>query len=164
MKIGIISDVHDDIIHLLTALHEAKKRKCERLLFAGDIVSLSTLLALCEEWSHPLDIVFGNNEYDHENHLNAAKRFPHVVHHGQSASLSLDGKRLFMTHLPQRALAQLPKKKYDVIVFGHTHIARCEIVGSTRLINPGEVCGFRSGQSSIAVYDTALHAAQPIVL
>lgn len=69
-----------------------------------------------------------------------------------------------MTHLPQRALAQLPKKKYDIVIFGHTHIARCESVGSTRLINPGEVCGFRSGQSSMAVYDTALHEAQPIVL
>ena len=63
MRIALCSDIHDHITHLLLALETARSAGCTHLLFMGDMAELSTFRTLLEEWGHPIDLVFGNNEY-----------------------------------------------------------------------------------------------------
>ena len=42
---------------------------------------------------------------------------------------------------------------YDVVVQGHTHLVKLQRVGRTLVINPGEVCGYVTGYSTMAVLD-----------
>jgi hypothetical protein len=49
---------------------------------------------------------------------------------------------------------------FDVVVYGHTHKAEIYRNGKTLVVNPGEVCGYLSGKSTIALLDTTKHEAK----
>ena len=58
----------------------------------------------------------------------------------------------------------LSSECYDVIVHGHVHDSKVEQKGKTLIINPGEVCGYLTGKSSIALLDTRTMRAKIILL
>jgi len=41
-----------------------------------------------------------------------------------------------------------------MVVYGHTHQAKGYVSGETLIVNPGEVCGYLTGESTIATVDT----------
>jgi hypothetical protein len=52
-------------------------------------------------------------------------------------------------------LAALVESGYfDLVVQGHTPQASLSSRGKTLIINPGEVCGYLTGSSTCALYDT----------
>ena len=53
---------------------------------------------------------------------------------------------------------------FDVIVHGHTHRAGVHRKGNTLVVNPGEACGYLSGRSTIALFDTDNQKANIIEL
>ena len=55
-----------------------------------------------------------------------------------------------------RALAGNPA--FGLVCFGHSHRYAVERVGNTWSVNPGEVHGGLSGQSTMVLYDTGDHA------
>ncbi|MBR5212641.1 MAG: metallophosphoesterase family protein [Akkermansia sp.] len=154
MKIALLSDVHDRTENMLLALHAAKEAGCTRLFFMGDIVEISTLKLLLEEWQMPADIVFGNNEYDRAAHQRIASLFSDAVHHGDEAALEIEHRNIYFTHLPYRASAKAESGNYHAVFFGHTHVAEKFIHIGTLVVNPGEVGGVRR-PPGFAVYDTA---------
>ncbi len=153
MKIAIVSDIHDHIIHLLSALATAEDAGCERMIFLGDMVHASTFSVLLAEWKKPLDLVFGNNEYELEAFNAMAEAAPHATLHGDYGVMECDGQMLFFCHLPAPARRALESDRFDAVFYGHTHCADWRQVNSAVIANPGEVCGRRS-QPSIGVYDT----------
>ncbi len=163
MLVALLSDIHDHTTHLLLALHAARQEGCTHLLFMGDMASASTFRTLREEWQHGIDLVFGNNEYELGVFRQMAEKWPLTTLHGDEADITLDGRRIFLTHLPWAATKAAESGRYDAVFFGHTHCAEQRQVGSTLVVNPGEVYG-RQGTPSIGVYDTATNTAriQPI--
>lgn len=153
MKIAIVSDIHDHINHLLSALATAEENGCERMIFLGDMVQASTFSLLLEEWHKPLDLVFGNNEYETEAFTAMAAAAQHAKLHGDCGVVRCDGQLLFFCHLPHLALRALETGQFDAVFYGHTHCAECRQIGTTLLANPGEVLG-RSSIPGIGVYDT----------
>lgn len=153
MKIAIVSDIHDKTNNLLSAVATAKDLECERMIFLGDMVHLRTFILLREEWNAPLDLVFGNNEYEWEDFYRYAAAVPDTTLHGEYGELELDNLRIFFTHLPSLAEKASRCARYDVILYGHTHMAEVRQQGELLLANPGEVQG-RSGQTTIGVLDT----------
>ena len=154
MIVGLISDIHDHTDHLHTALKQLEAAGCKRLLFLGDMADLSTFRTLRYSWEHDLDLVLGNNDYPRGDFLAAAEQWPATRHHGVSADLLLDNRRIFMTHEPIYALQAALSGKYAAAFFGHTHRAEQRMVGSTLLANPGDIQG-RYGEPSYALYNTA---------
>ena len=61
-----------------------------------------------------------------------------------------------------RALAGSPV--YDVVCFGHNHRFEVTHEGDTLLINPGEIFGGLTGQSTFVIYDTDRGEAERIEL
>lgn len=153
MKIAIVSDVHDHINHLLLALATADEAGCERMIFLGDMVHSSTFTLLTEEWKKPLDLVFGNNEYEIEAFHAIATAAPHVTLHGNYGAVTIDSRRLFFCHLPSLARQAVETGRFDAVFYGHTHCADSRMSGATLLANPGEVFG-RQSRPGIGVYDT----------
>jgi predicted phosphodiesterase len=70
------------------------------------------------------------------------------------ADLQIGGKRVAMNHYPNIARALAASDSYDLVCYGHDHLAHDERIGSTRLFNPGELMG-RLGASVFALYDLA---------
>ena len=151
MRIAILSDIHDNIWVLKDLLAGLQ---ADALLFCGDFCAPFTLAQIAEGFGGPVHVVFGNNDGDKLLLSRVASRFSHVTLHGDLAELDLDGRRVAVSHYPQvgRALAQ--SGAYDLVCYGHNHESTVEQVGSTVLVNPGEVMG-RLGRSTYAVYDTA---------
>ena len=61
-----------------------------------------------------------------------------------------------MTHGDELELLNslIDTESYDVVVHAHSHEAKISRKGKTLVINPGEVCGYLSGKSTIALLDT----------
>lgn len=163
MLVALLSDIHDHTTHLLLALQAAKERGCTHLLFMGDMASASTFCLLREEWPHPLDLVFGNNEYELQTFERMASQWPHTTLHGDLADITLGERRLFFCHLPRDAGRAVRSGKYDAVFFGHTHQAEVCTSGHTLIANPGEVYGRREAPG-FAVYNTETNTVQLISL
>ncbi len=163
MLVALLSDIHDHTTHLLLALQAAREQQCTHLLFMGDMAELTTFRTMREEWPHAMELVFGNNEYNRGAFLRTAQQWKHTTLHGDSADIVLDGRRIFMTHLPWAASQAASTGRYDAVFFGHTHMPEILRAGTTLVVNPGEVYG-RQGAPSIGVYDTATNSARIIPL
>lgn len=72
-----------------------------------------------------------------------------LIYHGMDATLTLDGKRIFITHYPHYAHGMACTGEYDLVCCGHSHIAEVAVFdnvkdGKTTLINPGTVAGIHA--------------------
>lgn len=155
MLIAVLSDIHDDVLRLLTALAHAQAAGCTHLLFAGDAAELSTFRLLAEEWPHGMDAVFGNNEFERTDFARFAQSCKGVRLHGDVAETEQGGRRIYLCHYPQMAMRAALSGAYDAAFYGHSHRAEVNMLGSCLLANPGEVCGERYGTPTFGIYNTA---------
>ena len=157
MRIAILSDIHDHIRHLSTALSQLTD--VDALLCCGDLCSPFIVVQLGEQCAKPIHIVFGNNDGDHFRITQQAGRFPQVTLHGEFADLSLGGKRIAINHFPEIARPVAASGRYDLVCYGHDHTFHTSRDGQTLLVNPGEVFGGLTGSATYVVYDTDRHDA-----
>lgn len=154
MKIAVISDIHDRIDHLELVIEKIVESGCIRILCLGDISSPFALNALISQTpTIPIDMVYGNNDFDIGDFEKISLAHPRLVIHGISADLSFGGFRIAITHLPGIAKNMAESGNYDFVFYGHTHAARIETIGKCTLANPGEIMG-RTGQIGYGILDT----------
>lgn len=154
MKIGILSDTHGNLPRTIRATELLLARGVGALLHCGDIGSeevLDEISARAAAHGIPLHAVLGNvDEYEAVIWRGADGRPLDT-----QKELILAGKRIAILHghhfsALERAIAS---GDFDYIFTGHTHQARDERIGCTRVINPGAV--HRAHPPSIAVLDLA---------
>lgn len=146
MKICLVSDSHDHRRLLASAVNEAKGLGAQAVLHCGDLVAPSTLHAITP-FGLPIHVIHGNNTGD----LYHLSRLAHeskglVTYHGQDASFTLAGKKIFLVHYPHYAKAMALTGDYDLVCNGHEHRARIEEItnikgGKTLRIDPGTIAG-----------------------
>jgi len=153
MQIGILADIHDN----LEALHQALEqfRNAEVLLCCGDLCSPFVVETLGRHYQGEIHIVFGNNDGDLFRITRNSAAYPGIQLHGEMAELTLEGCRFGLTHFDDVARVFAETKRYDVVCFGHNHQYEVSRVEETLLINPGEVFGGLTGQSTCVSFDTA---------
>ena len=69
----------------------------------------------------------------------------------------LDDKKIAFTHYPDIARELAVAGYYDCVFYGHSHIAKKEVIGDCLLVNPGTVSGIVKGKAEAAffvIYDT----------
>lgn len=163
MKIGVMADTHDRIEAVERAIEFFNGEGVEHVLHAGDLVS-PFVAPKFAKLKAKLHYVWGNNEGDRE-FITARFSEIGVKPLGCFASLELDGLRISLLHgTNERVVEALVRSGlFDVVVRGHTHQA--EIVqGKPLVINPGEVCGYLAGQSTVALLDTTRLSAVIVTL
>jgi putative phosphoesterase len=154
MLIGIISDTHDNLIKIREAVNKLNELNVELVLHAGDFVSPFTIKEF-QKLKSRMITVFGNNDGD-KNLLTQKLIQINAIVNNYFAILNLDGLKAFLTHgSDERAIDDIIKANlFDLLIRGHTHKKEVKKEGKTLIINPGEVCGYLSEESTIAIFDT----------
>lgn len=162
MKIAILSDIHDNLDALARALDAAKG--CEALICCGDLNSPFVVKALGSGFSGPQHIVFGNNDADRFRITTIARDFSHINLHGEYVELELGGLSFSVNHFDNIGRALAAGGQFDVVCFGHNHRHEVAQNSFTTLINPGEIYGRLSGESTFVIFETATREASLITL
>lgn len=152
MIIAVLSDIHDNVWNLADALEKIAQVGASAVIFCGDFCAPFTLTQLGQGFSGPVHCVFGNNDGDPRLLLRNALAVQNVTLHGEYAELEVGGKRIAVNHYPEIARRLAESGGFDLVCYGHNHLAKIEQVGSTVLANPGEVMG-RFGAPTFGLFD-----------
>lgn len=149
MRIGILSDTHDQVARTARAVDTLVSAGAEILIHCGDLTGPEVVHA-CSLL--PCYYVFGNNDFD-EVGLRAAMEAVGATCLGYADTVELAGRRIAVTHgdspsLFRRLIASQP----DYLLYGHSHICLDERDGPTRQINPGAL--HRAANWTVALLDT----------
>ncbi len=165
MLIGLISDTHDNLPQIEKAVNYLNAIKVDLVLHAGDYCAPFTL-AKFKALNCKLIGVFGNNDGDHEL---LKKRFSETQNceaHGRFAQVNIDGYKIALLHgdEPELLFALIGNQCFNAVVHGHSHNKGIEQRGKTLIINPGELCGYLTGKSTLALLDTKKNEAKIVDL
>jgi putative phosphoesterase len=161
MKIGILSDTHNDRSATQRALDVFRQHDIETLFHCGDLVSADMVAHFR---GFEVYLVRGNMDRHHVAALKAAVRsLPKAHWLGKGQELELDGKRIAITHGDrERVFEDLLFAQPDYLFVGHTHRRRDERVGETRVINPGALGGTQHEARSIGILDLDTNRLQVV--
>jgi hypothetical protein len=146
MKLCIVSDSHDRGPLLATAIEIAKAEGATAVIHCGDLIGTNTLKASLK-FGLPIHVVHGNNLGDLVSLARlACNSDGQLFYHGRDASITLGGRRIFITHYPHYGHGMACTGDYDLVCCGHSHepvIRQQENVKGTQtcLVNPGTVAG-----------------------
>ena len=151
MKIGVISDTHDNVPKIEAAVCFFNNAGVEAVLHCGDFVAPFALLPFKKLWPK-LYLVYGNNDGEKKG-LRAL-----AAEHGWTLGpmpmeVELGGRKVAMLHEPDRLEDLRRAARHDIIVYGHTHKPRASHDGGRLALNPGEGGGWLSGKATLAVVD-----------
>lgn len=153
MRIGLLSDTHNQPYPLRAALECFRTRGIRTLLHAGDVTDVATLRLLA-----PFDVWIARGNMDRDPQLaetvgdffGAQRLLP--VH-----DLQLNGARIALLHGDawQTLQTLIDAQEYTYVIHGHTHIPQDERIGATRVINPGALGNTRWRAPTCALLDLA---------
>jgi putative phosphoesterase len=150
MKIGILSDTHNNLAVTRKALELFNDHGVELIVHAGDLTSPKML----ELFRHrKCRFVLGNGDIDVEELNRVAGEFGFGCIE-EYCTFEAGGKKFILFHgnnVPMFREA-VASGKYDYIIKGHTHFFENYTSNKTRIINPGSL--YSSEEYSIAVLDT----------
>ncbi len=134
MRIGILSDTHDQATRARSAVALLLAAGAEALIHCGDV---TTPDVVDEVVGAPAYFVFGNCDYDLDA-LRLAMRRTGATCLERGGLLELGGRRIAVAHGDSvRDYARLSAEAPDYFFSGHTHLRRDVREGPTRHINPG---------------------------
>jgi putative phosphoesterase len=144
LKLAIIADVHDNLINLQKALDYIDKEKIDYLISLGDLQSLEAWQML-DDLKIPVWAVMGNADKDiiGEKQLRAAVKNIHFS--PNIATVELAEKKIIFGHYPEiikKIILNYPNK-YQLALAGHTHLPWEEMIGTTKVLNPGNIANIR---------------------
>ena len=136
MRIGLMSDTHDNLPMIRKALARFADAGVDYIIHAGDFVAPFALAEILK-FHGTVYGVFGKLLADlseEPRRINLCERNITVVH---------DEGRLKKSDI----------RESDVLVVGHTHDAEIR-AGRPLVVNPGECGGWLSGRSTVAILDS----------
>ncbi|HOX54141.1 MAG: metallophosphoesterase [Candidatus Omnitrophica bacterium] len=145
MKIGLISDTHDNLEKIKKAVKLFNSKKVELVLHAGDFVAPFTINYLDRLNCQYLG-VFGNNDGEKQG---LTKKSGGKIKEGP-IELALGNLKIALVH----DINTLASGDFDIVVFGHSHKKELKKEGKTLFVNPGECGGWLTGKSTVAILDT----------
>lgn len=149
MRLGVVSDSHGHVDHVRPAIRMLESLEVDRVLHCGDIGSLA-VVEMFVQW--PTGFVFGNCDYDRAEFAALIAAAGQTCH-GEFGDLEIAGKRVALLHSDDRRRFQeaIRSGEYDLVCYGHTHVAASEHIGDTLVLNPGAL--YRANPHSIAVVE-----------
>jgi putative phosphoesterase len=160
MRIAILSDIHDHVWKLASAL--AAVRDADVLLCCGDLCSPFVVHQLARGFARPVHVVLGNNDGDLDRITANARQYGHIYFHGALFRGEFGGQRFAMNHYDDIGRRLAASGEFDVVCYGHDHLFDVARIGTTLAINPGAImgatfapCGTRTDiPSTLVIYET----------
>ena len=165
MLIGAISDSHDNLPQIEKAIRILNDQKVGLVLHAGDYIA-GFVIPKFKQLDCPLIGVFGNNDGDHELLKKRFSETGNCTIRDRFTQLTIEGYRIALLHGHETELLNsiIDSGYFDAVIHGHSHNKGVERKGKTLAINPGELCGYLTGKSTIALLDTIKNEAGTIEL
>ncbi|MEM2995213.1 MAG: metallophosphoesterase [Candidatus Bathyarchaeia archaeon] len=165
MLVGLMADTHDNLPLIDKAVERLNAEAVGLVLHAGDYIA-PFVIPKFMELKAKLIGVFGNNDGDRELLKKRFSENANLEIRGNFAEITVNNRKIALLHGNEEELLKslVKSEVFDVVVYGHTHKAEISRNGKTLVVNPGEVCGYLSGKSTIALYDTTKHEAKLITL
>ncbi|MFW6334834.1 MAG: metallophosphoesterase [Desulfosalsimonas sp.] len=153
MKIAVMSDTHDNLRNVRKALELIADSGAEAIIHCGDIIAPFVFKEFIEA-SIPMHCVFGNNDGDKYLLTKTANSSGGLITlYGFLGEMDASGFSIAFTHEPEFAEGLASTGKYDLVCFGHTHVAGQENHGGTTLLNPGDLMG-KEDDAGFCILDT----------
>jgi uncharacterized protein len=152
MLLGIFADSHDHLDNLRRAVTVFNDAGCDKVLFAGDLVSTFCTPPL-RKLQCKIVGCFGDNEGNRPGLL-AGFSILGTLAEPPVFWTSDDGLRFVIVHM-ERQLRGL-EQDFDICIYGHTHKPRTLLDDRGRLfLNPGETSGWTFGAPTVMLMETA---------
>jgi len=146
MRIGLISDTHDRLPMIRSALRRFTELGITTLIHPGDVIAPFAAKVL-KAFAGDLHIVFGNNDGEREG----LRRVLPQIQDGP-LRLVLSGRRLLVHHFIDWC-APRDIEQAEIVITGHTHEASVTQRDGRLFVNPGECCGWVTGRATVAALD-----------
>lgn len=180
MRIGVVSDTHNQTHRIVTALSLLRDRSVETIIHCGDIHAVDTIRLFQGFDTH---FVLGNWDGDWISGINSGavpprpdgrKRDPTQIKHAIESigaqlhepwgELTLDSLDIAWIHGDnQKLFRELETGNcYDYLFYGHTHQAEQHQVGCTLVVNPGAF--YKVAKPQFVILDTSTRTLEQIVL
>ncbi len=154
MKIGVISDTHDDILSVKKFVKIFKEHDIENVIHLGDFVAPPTV-KLFKDFK--LIGVFGNNDGYKFGLMNVFHEIGAEMM-GDFGEIEIDGLKIALYHgeLRQISEALAGSGQYDVVFTGHFHRFERKEFKKTLLLSPGSAHAVFSNDEgpAAAVFDS----------
>lgn len=162
MKIGILSDTHDNVPKIQQAVEHLKRADVEMILHGGDFIAPFALNPL-EGCALPMLGVWGNNDGER---LGLMKKSTAIGMQIQLPPYPLEvgGRKILLMHEPHLLESLAQAGLFDLLIYGHTHNLDVRRIGNTLIVNPGEVGGWVTGKSTLALVDLSTMHEEIITL
>ncbi|MCA1684787.1 MAG: metallophosphatase family protein [Planctomycetia bacterium] len=159
MRIGILSDTHDQVARTSRAVRRLADEGAEALIHCGDLTGPDVVYECA---ALPTHFVFGNNDYD-EKGLRRAMTAIGGVCLGHSGQIGLGGRRIAVTHGDStKEINRLASSGPDYLFFGHSHWPADERAGPTRWVNPGAL--YRAALWTVVLLDLETDTLQLLTI
>ncbi len=152
MRIGVLSDTHDNLTNLITVLETFRERSITTLIHCGDLTSLDMI-------SHfkgfRLIYTLGNMDAatgaikKRIEKMNT-ENYAGMVYRGKIGGVSLAATH---SHIDGKVMELVREQRYKWIFHGHTHEKRDEMVHGVRIVNPGALGGLGREPRSFCIVD-----------
>ena len=170
MLIGVISDTHDHKENILKAVKIMNEKEVGALIHCGDYCS-----PFVKRWFEQLNKniidhffgVFGNNDGDHVYLRQNLGTICKLVENGYELIQEFEGKQIYASHRPKlKTIEALTKSgDFDIVLSGHTHsLVNKKHENGVLEVNPGECCGYLTGNATFAIIDSERLEAEIIYL
>ena len=150
MRIAIVSDTHSRTATIERAVRMIAERDIRLILHCGDIED-DDAVRLFPAHTH---FVLGNCDHDRVALRRAIATISGTLHE-PFGHLLIAGKTLGFLHGDDQHLLDdlIASEAFDYVFHGHTHVAKDETVGPTRVINPGAL--HRARPKTFVILDVA---------
>ncbi len=148
LLIGVLSDSHGNVDATRAGVQALSEHGAGMFIHLGDV---ETEAVIDELVGHDAHIVFGNCDYNIDGLTRHARCMEVTVAHPIGRK-SVAGKTIAFTHghLPN-LMKQPVDERVTYLLHGHSHEVRDEVIGTTRVINPGAL--FRAARYTVALLD-----------
>lgn len=138
MKVGILSDTHDNVAATEAAMDTFEHEGVESVIHCGDFVA-PPLIPFLSRDGIDVHAVRGNNDGEREGLLDAFDALNGGTLHGRFAELAFDDRSFAVLHGEEKPVieALAASNEYDYVVHGHWHVKEERSVGDTIVLNPG---------------------------
>ena len=152
MKIGVLSDTHNNRSNLQWAVGVLHSENITTIIHCGDLI-LPDMLALLKNFQ--IIFLFGNGDTE----TAPIRTYLSGLHPDNSCSYvftgSLGGVSISATHghLPGKVDELSRSGDYRFVFHGHSHRRKDELNASTRVVNPGALGGLKPQERSFCIAD-----------
>lgn len=163
MKIGVLSDSHDNLPNIRKAVEVFSKNGVEALIHGGDFCSPFTLAEFKPLFDKGIRMhaVFGNNDGDRV--LLVRRAGDSCTFSDGTCIVTLDSRKIVVLHYPDLGEDLFRLGAYDLVIYGHNHQVRVE-GDEKKLLNPGTCSGYLARSATVAIVETRTMGVEIIEL